>query len=252
MNKLTIERMREMAPSISTPVASPNASDRYSHFNTENALSVLESAGWYPVSVNEKQCRNTNLQAFTKHLIRLRHDELPTITGDNVPELIIINSHDTKCSLKVMLGFYRMACANGIIIGNDVFKGRVIHTVGNEAAMSELIKHAESKLVDAAQLVYNMSMKKLSQAQINELCNKALMARWDKLSNVPKNVDANELVTLRRWEDNTTDLWTVFNRIQETLVRGGVRGVRRVKAIDTEVKVNTKLFSLATEYLNAA
>ena len=40
-------------------------------------------------------------------------------------------------------------------------------------------------------------------------------------------VDVEQFDTVRRPEDNSLDLWTTFNRVQENVMRGGQEGVRR-------------------------
>jgi hypothetical protein len=54
------------------------------------------------------------------------------------------------------------------------------------------------------------------------------------------------------------DLWTVFNRVQENMMRGGLEGLsangRRIRtggirAMGSTVKVNTSLWELAESYV---
>jgi hypothetical protein len=60
----------------------------------------------------------------------------------------------------------------------------------------------------------------------------------------------------RRAEDQSNNLWTVFNTVQENLVRGGLsdsrrdrrgklRTMRSLKGIDSRVFLNKALWSLA-------
>ena len=65
-----------------------------------------------------------------------------------------------------------------------------------------------------------------------------------------------QVLAVRRFEDRADDLWTVTNRVQEALVRGGVDGrlangrraaTRAVQGIDQNVKLNRALWVLATE-----
>ena len=65
---------------------------------------------------------------------------------------------------------------------------------------------------------------------------------------------------VRRIDDRAPDLWTTFNRVQENVIRGGMRGqsvdangrrqvraVRAVTGIDQDVKLNRALWTLAEE-----
>lgn len=43
----------------------------------------------------------------------------------------------------------------------------------------------------------------------------------------PSPIEPQQLLGVRRAEDQSADLWTTFNRVQEHLVRGGLRGKLR-------------------------
>lgn len=60
-----------------------------------------------------------------------------------------------------------------------------------------------------------------------------------------------------RSADLSNDLWTVYNRAQESLIRGGLRYVdkdgdfktlRKVSSIDTVSKINKELWNLAKSF----
>jgi hypothetical protein len=64
-------------------------------------------------------------------------------------------------------------------------------------------------------------------------------------------------LTRRRAEDKGDDLFTVFNVIQENLMRGGLSYQRQngrhattrgIKTMDNELHVNQRLWSLAESY----
>ena len=57
-------------------------------------------------------------------------------------------------------------------------------------------------------------------------------------------------------DDRAPDLWTTFNRVQENIIKGGVRGrnatgkrvtTRAVNGIDQDIKLNRALWVLAEE-----
>jgi hypothetical protein len=69
------------------------------------------------------------------------------------------------------------------------------------------------------------------------------------------------LLIPRRKEDDKFDLWHVFNRIQENMLRGGnettaedgrVVMTRGIGRIERDVEVNTKLWSLAVQTIAKA
>ncbi len=67
-------------------------------------------------------------------------------------------------------------------------------------------------------------------------------------------VTESQILTPRRWEDKKTDLWTVFQRLQENLTKGGLSGIsakgkrtqtRAVNGIDGDIKLNRALWVMA-------
>jgi hypothetical protein len=66
-------------------------------------------------------------------------------------------------------------------------------------------------------------------------------------------VDSNDFLAVNREEDNNSTLWAVFNRVQEAMIRGGIKGINKdtkrnftskpITAIDTNLKLNKELFA---------
>lgn len=70
----------------------------------------------------------------------------------------------------------------------------------------------------------------------------------------------SQLLNCRRVEDTGDDLWTVLNRVQEGLLRGGLSRrstngrltrTRRITSIREDVRLNSQLWDLASEVLAA-
>ncbi|MEI7352991.1 DUF932 domain-containing protein, partial [Pectobacterium parmentieri] len=62
----------------------------------------------------------------------------------------------------------------------------------------------------------------------------------------------------RRWQDESNDLWTTYQRVQENLIKGGLTGrsvqgkqarTRAVKGIDGDIKLNRALWVMAETML---
>ena len=71
-------------------------------------------------------------------------------------------------------------------------------------------------------------------------------------------VTVSQLLTPRRREDYSDDLWTVYQRVQENLMKGGLSGrtaqgkssrTRAVTGIDGDVKLNRALWVMAENML---
>lgn len=87
------------------------------------------------------------------------------------------------------------------------------------------------------------------------LTNAALTYRFGE---VQQPVTATQILTPRRYEDRQDDLWTIYNRIQESLLKGGLSGrtaqgkrthTRAINGIDGDVKLNRALWVMAESLL---
>jgi hypothetical protein len=127
-----------------------------------------------------------------------------------------------------------------------------------------VIEATESMLFEApkvAGVINDWKTIDLSQPQQKLLAESAHSLRFDEGTPSPA---PEKLLTVRRYDDNGSDLWTVFNRIQENTVRGGLRTMtqahrddegryhparrgrtREVVGIDQNTKLNRALWSLA-------
>ena len=89
----------------------------------------------------------------------------------------------------------------------------------------------------------------------NALANAALKYRFGE-DHQP--VTVSQLLIPRRREDYSDDLWTVYQRVQENLMKGGLSGrtaqgkssrTRAVTGIDGDVKLNRALWVMAENML---
>lgn len=72
-------------------------------------------------------------------------------------------------------------------------------------------------------------------------------------------VTESQILAPRRWQDESDDLWTTYQRIQENLLKGGLSGrtaqgkrthTRPVNGIDGDVKLNRALWVMAENMLD--
>ncbi|WP_261906820.1 DUF945 domain-containing protein, partial [Salmonella enterica] len=73
-------------------------------------------------------------------------------------------------------------------------------------------------------------------------------------------VTATQILTPRRYEDRSDDLWTTYQRIQENLLKGGLPGrtakgkrshTRAVNGIDGDIRLNRALWVMAEQMQQA-
>jgi hypothetical protein len=75
-----------------------------------------------------------------------------------------------------------------------------------------------------------------------------------KYPDKPAPITESQILMPRRLEDRRPDLWSVFNRTQENLTKGGLHGrsangrrqqTRPVQGIDSDIRLNRALWLLA-------
>lgn len=247
---LSNDQIARFAPSILATEAHESRGERYAFIPTIDVLNGLRSEGFQPFEVRQTKVRDVGRREHTKHMVRLRHANALHSVGTEVPEIILINSHDGSSSYQLLSGIFRMVCSNGLIAGdvhNDV---RVRHT-GN--VVNDVIEGSFEVLQNLQQVTGSIDAMRavdLTEAEQRLLASSAIELRWGDQS----PVKPQQLIVPRRYEDNKSDLWTTFNRIQENLVKGGMRGrsatgrrttTREVGGVNENVKLNRALWQLA-------
>lgn len=246
---LSNDTIARYAPSILATEAHGSRGERYAFIPTIKVLDGLRREGFEPYEVRQTMVRDQSRREFTKHLVRLRHASAVNSKAE-VPEIILLNSHDGTSSYQIMAGIFRFVCSNGLIAGDITQDIRVRHT-GN---IVDNVIEGSFRVLDDMKLVESRigTYKSITLApqEQNLFANAALSLRWD--GKAP--VTADRALAMRRWDDNKGDLWTTFNRVQENLVQGGLSGrgttgrrmtTRAVGGVNENVKLNKALWSLA-------
>lgn len=91
-------------------------------FPTITLLDNLQSEGFPPI---QTRVRDVGKREHTKHMLRLRRED--QINRNQVPEIILLNSHDGSSSYQMLPGLFRSVCCNGLVCGESVGEIRVPH-----------------------------------------------------------------------------------------------------------------------------
>lgn len=242
-----------------------NVSERYSPIKTQEIVDRFVSHGFAVESISVAKPRKASKETYQKHLIRLSHPEMVLRgVGDSRPEIVLINSHDASTSLKMMIGIYRLVCSNGLIVGKT-FEGVSIRHVGDVLPkIDKGISDLTERLPLVAESINRLQGKVLTDSEALSFADQASKLILPE-STISVNLDS--ALRVKRQGDASQDLWTVYNRLQETLLRGGLRFVTRnetkddqgnvidvsirnntsrpVRSIDRQVSINRDLWSLA-------
>jgi hypothetical protein len=246
---LSNNQIAAYAPSVLAESAHESRGERYTFIPTVRVIDGLRNQGFEPFEVRQTRVRNLAKRDHTKHMVRMRHSSTLDSKGE-VPEIILLNSHDGSSSYQLLSGIFRFVCSNGLIAGDVVEDVRVRHS-GH--VVDEVIEGSFRVLADSQKVISRISDYKsisLSLPEQRAFANAAIRLRWDE--NAP--IGCDRLLTPQRWSDKNDDLWTVFNRVQEGMVKGGVAGktakgrrmhTRAVAGVTENVKLNRALWTLA-------
>lgn len=240
-------------------------SKKYHFFRTKDVIDTALSAGWQIDIQTEATLRKSSVykQGKQKHMVILSHPDY--VSKEGRVNLVIRNSHDGKNALHVFAGFMRVHCSNQLFVKNlgEGLSLSIKHFTTFEEVQEQFLDFVHNQIPQVMGLVSGMQKKELTQKQIRKLAKKALEIRY---ANTPSlhmlDIDPKLLTTVQRPEDEGNSLWHVLNRIQENIVKGGVRyqlenqkgnlvdrKLRKITGMQKTVEVNTKLFDAALALL---
>ncbi|EOI8101897.1 DUF932 domain-containing protein, partial [Klebsiella oxytoca] len=122
---LTRDELAHYVPSVFSEEKHESRSERYTCIPTITLLDNLQREGFQPFFACQTRVRNPDKREHTKHMVRLRREG--QITGKQVPEIILLNSHDGSSSYQMLPGLFRAVCQNGLICGESFGEVRVSH-----------------------------------------------------------------------------------------------------------------------------
>lgn len=277
------DELHRLAPSVFASEAHESRSDRYFYIPTIDVVNSLRGEGFEVFSAQQGGSRVPGKANFTKHILRMRKPDTALDVGGSVHEIVLLNSHDGTSSYRIMEGVFRMICTNGMIVGNIDHDIRVAHS-GDARKQSDKVIEGFYTVLDRAEevmgAVEDWGGRQMTPDQVTAFGRAARRIRHPELADMSvaeadARIRPDEVVRPNRREDASTDLWTVFNRAQERLIRGGYdvrtpvtddearasrqrrfyrneiigrhrrREARAVNGIDQNTQINRSLWTLA-------
>ncbi|ELE9461174.1 DUF945 domain-containing protein [Salmonella enterica] len=252
---LTHEELMQYTPSVFGEDKHASRSDRYSYIPTITLLENLRREGFEPFFACQSRVRDPGRRDYTKHMLRLRR--AGQITGRQVPEIIILNSHSGESSFQLLPGMWRQVCANGLVCGQSFGEIRVPHRgdiAGKVIEGAYEVLGVFDRVEEKREAMQSLLLPPPAQ---QALAKAALTYRFGEEH---QPVTTAQVLTPRRREDYGQDLWTVWNTIQENLLKGSLPGrtakgkrthTRAVNGIDGDVKLNRALWVMAEQMQQA-
>ena len=247
---LSDDQIRAVAPSIFAEAPHESRSERYSYIPTATVLQELRGEGFEPFMVTQTRVRHDDRRDYTKHMIRLRHAS--QINGREANEIILLNSHDGTSSYQMLAGMFRFVCSNGLVCGDTVADVRVPHkgdVAGHVIEGAYEVLHGFDRAQESRDAMRAIT---LDAGESEVFARAALALKYDE--DKPAPITESQILMPRRHDDDRRDLWSVFNRTQENLTKGGLSAraangrrqtTRPVQGIDQSVRLNRALWLLS-------
>ena len=248
---LSDDQIRRVAPSIFADAPHESRSERYSYIPTATVLTELRKEGFQPFMVTQTRVRDEGRREHTKHMIRLRHAS--QINGAEANEIVLLNSHDGTSSYQMLAGMFRFVCSNGLVCGDTVADVRVPHkgdVAGHVIEGAFEVLSGFERVKESRDLMRSIT---LDEGEAEVFARAALSLKYDD-PDKPAPITESQILMPRRFDDRRPDLWSVFNRTQENLTKGGLHGrsangrrqrTRPVQGIDSDIRLNRALWLLA-------
>ena len=164
----------------------------------------------------------SSTKGFQKHLVTFRNDDV-VINGDDgdtvFPQILLTNSHDGKNAFQFQAGLYRLVCSNGLVIADTQFEAVKMRHMGYTFEdLQEKIKEMVEKLPLTVESMNKMKAQEMEQEQILQFAKDAINTRFSEKEMNRIKIDYDELIKPVRKEDSGSDLWSVFNVVQEKIL----------------------------------
>lgn len=213
-------------------------------FNQENTSNVVEMSNRYRLIPTSDIIKEVSNELDIRHVMYetrvipgksgkkgwveylLHGNELKLFGTDSVvPKILLRNSTDGSCALQIHIGFLRLVCSNGLIVGNSMYSDRVIHTKGPK--VESFLDQLPSRITAA--LDYIMSGKLQREVETATAVRLSLAEQLWTVVTLNENgtlsdeaaKDIRQSLVRGRREEDTDTVWGVYNVINERLRRRG-------------------------------
>ena len=264
----TLDEIKQYVPAVFTTEPHPKVSDRYSFVSTAQLLESFEKLGWFPHS-----SRQSGKSIYSRHVVRLNNPSLGflDLKSDKVkPQVIVDNSHNATSPAMAHMGLFRLVCSNGLVVAMPgMYSSIKLRHIGidfNE--LKQLMEIIANQYVQIGKHIGDMQQYTLNQDQKEQFVMKAIAYREPHMfikedgtinyTQVKASVNPVTILDPIRGEDKANDLWTVFNLLQERLVKGQFERTsltgrksnpRGITNVARNIEFNKVIWSIANEFL---
>lgn len=249
---LSNEQLKQQAPSIFSDSPIESVSSMYHFVKTSDVLNIFREAGFFPILAGEAKSRTKEGQPYVKHLIQFRSLEnlLKVPKNGLYYDVCIKNSHNKTSSFTLELSCFRTVCSNLLTVSTDqLLYRRIIHKGFQESKITRAIEEMVNYIPTVEKEIEQMKQVTLNNVESLALSKAAIDIRFDTSKH---DIDPQELLIIKRTEDSFPSAFNIYNRLQESIINGGIKLKDRTSkkvvtskfltSIDETIKLNKQLY----------
>ncbi len=217
-------------------------SDNY--IQTIDVVKALQTEGWKINGVGEDRGRNKKV---AHNYVQMIHPDFKVdyvgskkrLGCEAVSSLNISNSCTGKDPLEMNMGAFGKICSNGAVTFEETASKKIKHTEHNRTLLPMFVNEMNEKAGIFINKIKHLQLIPMSPDQQRSFASEALIKLLGYETAI--NLDINDYLKVNRNEDQGDDVWTVFNRIQESITA-------HAGSFASDIKMNKQLMELTMQY----
>lgn len=184
-----------------------------------------------------------------------------TKVGDSKPELVIMNSHNGRSTIRAYAGVFRLVCSNGMVVSERSFGQIKLRHFGERNSFEEFSKIIGGMAERLAVLDSRMAL--MNELILTKHMQNQLAKEMIKVRKAPDWLEAKDVLEARRVDDATSEdgkrsLWLTYNVIQENLTSRTInhtaqdvraRSIRPLSGARADLTTNERLWATLESFL---
>ena len=245
------EELFKAAPSIFADSPIESVSSQYHFIKTGDLLEIFRDSGYFPILGGESKSRTLEGQPYVRHIIQFRSLEnlLKVPSNGLYYDIVLKSSHNKTSAFTLELSCFRMVCSNTLTVSTDqLLHRRIIHKGFQSSKVTMAIEEMVNYIPTIEEEFEIMKNTTLSEVESLALSKAAINFRFDTSKH---DINPKELLTINRPEDASPSAFNIYNRLQESIINGGIKLKNRltqkvitskaINAIDEKIRLNKQL-----------
>lgn len=153
-------------------------SERYKTTDDLAVIQSLNDAGWIMDKYKQVKSREQGDRFYSPYLASYSHPNLQDFAGEGKLQILQRNAKDGTKRHEILVGFFRFACENGLVVGKDLFEPIRVKHIGNQPLQLEsAVKRVTDKLPEVYDRIEAMKRFTLTDSQRESFARAAIAVR---------------------------------------------------------------------------